>query len=93
MTTVDSPQTPYNKPLSTLESGQVLNAQVESAKVLGDQNAPNSVATFPSAKEACVASTMASVSGTVNDQIKVAEIMSSLRAKLVPIIPEFSFST
>jgi hypothetical protein len=36
---------------------------------------------------------MASVSGTVNDQIKVAEIMSSLRAKLVPIIPEFSFST
>lgn len=93
MTTVDSPQTPYKTPSATRESGQILHGQVESVPMLSDQSGTNPIAPTPPAKEHSVASMVASVSDTVNDQIKVAEIKSWLLAKLVPIIPEFSFST
>lgn len=40
-----------------------------------------------------VASTVASVSSAVEEQIEIAQITANLRKKLVPLLPEFSLST
>jgi len=42
---------------------------------------------------ATVADKVASVSSLVEQQMEIAEITANLRRKLVPIMPEFSFST
>lgn len=93
MTTVDSPQTPYKTPSATRESGEIFHGQVESAMMQSQQNDQNSVATSHVVKEASVAHTVATISGTVNDQIRAAEIMSRLRSRFAPIFPELSLST